>query len=91
VAVGSGTLKLAVTSKVARKHGLKGTTLAQKSVRCGSEFKLTARLKPGGKMAKALKRARGSFAATLSLRMSGANGSANDSKRLVLRGKGASG
>jgi PKD repeat protein len=87
VSVGRGTLKLAVTRAVARKLGLKGTTLAQKSVRCGSEFKLTARLKPGGKVAKALKRARGSYAATLSLTMSGAGGRATDSQRLVLRGK----
>jgi hypothetical protein len=87
VSVGRGTLKLAVSRKVARKLGLRKTTLARRSVRCGTGFKLTARLKPSGKVARALRRARGSFSATLSLTMSGSEGRATDRLRLSLRGK----
>ena len=87
VSVGRGTLSLSVSRPVARRLGLKRTTLASRSVRCGDDLTLIVRLKPKGKAAKALKRARGSLTATVRLRMSGGQGSDADSERLVLRGK----
>jgi hypothetical protein len=87
VSVGRGTLSLTVSRAVARKLKLGRTTLASRSVTCSEALKVTATLKPGRAIARKLKRAKGTFAATLRLRMSGGEGRASDSERLVLRGK----
>jgi hypothetical protein len=83
VSVGRGTLKLTVSRSVARKLGLRSRTLAGRSVRCSSDFGISVKLKPSRKVARKLKQARGTFRATLTLRM----GSAHDSQKLTLRGK----
>ncbi len=86
VAVGRGTLALTVTRKVARRLGLgKRTTLAKRSLRCGDESRLSVRLEPSRRVKRALRRADGSFAATLRLRMSGTDGPASDTEKLTLR------
>jgi hypothetical protein len=82
VSVGRGTLKLTVSRKMARELGLSSRTLARRSVHC-SDFGIRVKLKPSRKVARKLKRAHGTFAATLALRM----GSAHDSQKLKLRGK----
>jgi hypothetical protein len=43
-------------------------------------------LKPSGKVKRALRRADGSFPATLRLRMNGTDGPASDTEKLTLRG-----
>ena len=87
IAVGRGTLALTVTRKVARRLGLgKRTTLASRSVRCGDESRIDVALEPGRRVKRALRRADGSFTATLRLRMQGADGPASDSETLTLRG-----
>ena len=85
--VESGRLRLSVSRRVARRLGLDGTTLASRSVRCGTDSRLSTRLKPSRRVTNALRRATGSFRATLHLRMSGESGTASDTVRLVLRGK----
>ena len=75
VGVGRGTLALTVTRKVARRLGLgRRTTLASRSVRCGDESRVSVVLEPGRRVKRALRRADGSFEATLRLRMNGADG-----------------
>jgi hypothetical protein len=83
VSVGRGTLELTVSRAVARKLGLRNRTLARKSVRCSNSFGISTKLKPGRSVARRLKKARGTFGATLTLRMGGVQ----DSQRLTLRGK----
>ena len=87
VAVGRGTLALVVTRKVARRLGLGSkTTLASRAVRCGDESRVSVVLEPSRKVKRALRRADGSFAATLRLRMNGTDGPASDTEKLTLRG-----
>jgi hypothetical protein len=87
VAVGRGTLALTVTRKVARRLGLGSrTTLASRAVRCGDESRVSVLLEPGRRVKRALRRADGSFAATLRLRMNGTDGPASDTEKLTLRG-----
>ena len=86
VAVGRGTLALVVTRKVARRLGLSKTTLASRAVRCGDESRVSVSLEPGRKVKRALRRADGTFAATLRLRMNGTDGPASDTEKLTLRG-----
>jgi beta-xylosidase len=84
--VGRGTLALTVSRKVARRLGLgKRRTLASRRVRCGDESRVSVMLEPGRRVKRALRRADGAFAATLRLRMNGADGRASDSEQLTLR------
>jgi hypothetical protein len=83
VSAGRGTLKLTVSRSVARKLGLRSRTLAGRSVRCSDEFRISVKLQPSRSVARKLKKARGTFPATLTLRM----GSAHDSQKITLRGK----
>jgi hypothetical protein len=83
VSVGRGTLKLTVSRAVARRLGLRSRTLVGRSVRCSNDFGISVKLKPSRAVARKLTKARGSFAATLTLRM----GSVHDSQKLTLRGK----
>jgi hypothetical protein len=82
VSVGRGTLALTVSRATARKLHT-SRTLAKRSVRCANDLKVSAVLKPSRSVARKLKRAHGTFSATLSLRM----GKAHDSQKLRLRGK----
>lgn len=87
VGVGRGTLALTVSRKVARRLGLgRRTTLARRTVRCGDEARVSVSLEPGRRVKRALRRADGRFAATLRLRMNGADGPAGDTEKLTLRG-----
>jgi beta-xylosidase len=86
-AVDRGTLSLTVTKAVAKKLGLKSTTLASGSLRCGEEGRGTLTLKPSTKVKRALAKAKGSITATLTLRLTGAAGSARDTQTVTFRGK----
>jgi hypothetical protein len=74
-----GTVQLTVSRKTARRIGLRGTTLASRSVRCANG--LVARLRAAARAKSALRRARGPVATTLRVRL----GSAADSLQLRLR------
>jgi hypothetical protein len=87
VSVGVGTVRLMVSKAVARRLGLKSRTLASRRVRCGDDLKVNAKLEPSRKIARTLRRARGTFNAVLTIRMSGQGGRANDTERMVLRGR----
>jgi Tol biopolymer transport system component/plastocyanin len=54
VGVERGAVTLAVTRKLARRLGLKKTTLARATARCGADKRASAVLKPGVKVRKAL-------------------------------------
>jgi hypothetical protein len=80
-----GSLTLKVSRKVAKRLGLKSRTLAKGTVTCdGAET--TVRLKPSRKVKRKLARKKGgAIRATLTVRMSGADGTATDSAKLKLR------
>jgi hypothetical protein len=80
-----GTLTLKVAKKVAKRLGLKRTTLAKAAVTCeGAQTTVT--LKPSKAVKRKLARKkRGSLEATLSVRFSGDGGTASDSTPLTLR------
>jgi hypothetical protein len=59
--------------------------LAKRSVRCGGA-RAAVTLRPGKAVRRALKRADGRIAATLVLRMRGADGAASNRVAVVLRG-----
>jgi PKD repeat protein len=84
-AVRRGTLRLTVTRAVARKLDLASRVLAKRTVRCGDEGRAPVTLKPSRKVKRALARSKGSVAATLALRMTGAGGVADDRESVVLR------
>ena len=80
-----GTLTLKVTKKVAKRLGLKSTTLAKAAVRCEGAG-TTVTLKPSSTVKRKLAaKQRGSLEATLSVRLSGDGGTASDSALLTLR------
>jgi hypothetical protein len=75
-----GSIRIEIPRGQASRLGLRGTTLATRSVRCNG-FGLIARVTPSAKAKRALRGARGSVTATVRLKL----GSARDSARLVLR------
>jgi PKD repeat protein len=85
--VDTGTLRLGVSRAVARQLGLKRRVLATQSVRCGDQGRGTVTLKPSGAVKRALAGSLRAFDATLTLRMQGPAGRADDSAPVVLRGK----
>jgi hypothetical protein len=85
--VDRGTLSLTVTKAVAKKLGLKSTTLASGSLRCGAEGRGTLTLKPSTKVKRALAKTKGSITATLTLRLKGTAGTARDTQNVNLEGK----
>jgi hypothetical protein len=85
-AVDRGTLSLTVTKAVAKKLGLKSTTLAGGALRCGGG-RATLTLRPSSKVKRALAKAKGSITATLTLRLTGTAGSARDTQTVTFRGK----
>jgi hypothetical protein len=86
-AVDRGTLSLSVTKAVAKKLGLKSTTLASGSLRCGTQGRGTLTLKPSTKVKRALAKTKGSITATLTLRLTGSAGVARDTQTVTLEGK----
>ncbi|WP_270038530.1 OmpL47-type beta-barrel domain-containing protein [Solirubrobacter ginsenosidimutans] len=86
-AVDRGTLSLSVTKAVAKKLGLKSTTLASGSLRCGAQGRGTLTLKPSTKVKRALAKTKGSITATLTLRLTGSAGVARDTQTVTLEGK----
>jgi hypothetical protein len=83
--VEQGSLQLRVSRKVAKRLGLGSRVLAKRSVRCGGA-RAAVTLRPGKAVRRALKRADGRIAATLVLRMRGADGAASNRVAVVLRG-----
>ena len=80
-----GTLRLTVSRRVARRLGLDSRTLARARVRCDGAA-TTVALKPGRAVWRALAgRKGGTIRATLSVRLTGADGTVSDSARLSLR------
>jgi hypothetical protein len=82
-----GTLRLAVSRAAARELGLTTRVLARRSVHCSDEGRATVTLKPSVRVRRALKRWLGTLRVTLTLRITGAAGDAEDTERLTLRGK----
>ena len=80
-----GTLRLRVSRKTAKRLGLRSRVLAARGVRCGGA-RATVTLRPGKAVRRAVKRSDGRIAATLVLRMTGADGAARDRIGVVLRG-----
>jgi PKD repeat protein len=78
---GSATLKVAATTM--RTLGLKSTTLAQGSVRCGGPGSKTVTLKPSKTIKRALAAARGSVKVTLGVRLKAAGEPAKTSTRTL--------
>jgi PKD repeat protein len=85
--VEQGTVQLRVSRAVAKRLGLRGRVLAKRSVRCGSGTRAAVTLRPRRAVRRALKRADGRVAASLVLRMQGADGTARDRMAVVLRGR----
>jgi hypothetical protein len=77
-----GTVSLTVSRAVAKRLGLKRTTLARRSVSCGNEGRATVTLRPSAAVRRALARSKSRVAATLRVRMPGV---ASDRERLTLR------
>jgi PKD repeat protein len=85
--IDSGRLTLTVSSKVARKLGLRGTrTLASARVRCDVDGRMTVVLTASDKAKKALRKAKGSVRATLTLRMDSGDVSLSDRAAVRLAG-----
>ena len=84
--VQQGSLELRVSRKVAKRLGLGSRVLAKRSVRCGGGGRAAVSLRPSKAVRRALKRADGRIAATLVLRMRGADGTAGDRIAVVLHG-----
>jgi PKD repeat protein len=86
--IDSGTLRLTVSSRVARKLGLRGKrTLASTRVRCDTDGRMTLVLKPGKKVRKALAKSKASIRATLTLRLDSGDVARTDRLAVVLAGR----
>jgi PKD repeat protein len=82
----SGSATMTVSSALMRKLGLKRTTVAAGSVRCGGPGTKTATLKPSKDVKRALAAARGSVKVTLDVRLQAAGESAkNTTRQLTLK------
>jgi plastocyanin len=81
----SGRIRVTLGRKAARKLGLERTTIASKRVRCGGEDRVTARLKPSRSIARALRKARGSVNAKLTITMGVGDVASSSSRQLVLK------
>jgi cytochrome c len=80
--VDRGTMKITANR---RPRGMSTKQLAEDDVRCGAGGRLTARLTPKGKVKNDLKDVRRRIQATITLRMSGDDGGARDTRGLTLR------
>jgi plastocyanin len=81
----SGRVRITLGRKAARKLRLSRRTIATASVRCGGNDRLTARLKPSRKAARALRRSQGSLRATVTVSMGVGDVATSSSRRLVLK------
>ena len=79
--VDRGSLALRVDRATARRLDLGSRVLAERSVRCGAQGRATVRLRPEGKVRKALARSRRGVSAELTLRF----GKASDEASIQLR------
>jgi cytochrome c len=84
--VRTGSVRLTVSRSTARRLRLADRELARARVRCGAEARATVTLRASRSVRRALARSNRDIAATLSLAMRGAAGTANDRARVVLRG-----
>jgi hypothetical protein len=86
-----GTIQLYAQGAAARKLGFKKgnrKVLAESDVSCGPSGEFSVRLKPtNGKVKRGLKKLRGNAKTTLLLEMSGDQGEATDSAKVVIKGK----
>ena len=80
----SGRVRITLGRKAARRLGLRSRTIASARVRCGRNDRATARLKPSRDVARALRRARGSLRATVTVRVGVGDVASSSSRRLVL-------
>jgi hypothetical protein len=89
LAVSRGTLRLVVSKATAKRLHLKSRTLASRSFRCDDDGRVDVRLKPSGKVRRALARhlRHRSLHVVLAVRARGAGGSATDTRKVVLRGR----
>jgi plastocyanin len=81
----TGRVRVTIGRTAARKLRLGGRTIATAKVRCGSDDRLTARLKPSRKAVRALRRAKGSVRATVTVRMGAGDVATSSSRRIVLK------
>jgi hypothetical protein len=79
--VDRGSLQLRVSRATARRLGLGGRVLAKRAVRCGEQGRASVRLRPTGKVRRALARSHRGVAAQLILRL----GAATDQASIFLR------
>ncbi|HWK29748.1 MAG TPA: PKD domain-containing protein [Solirubrobacter sp.] len=78
-----GTAKLTVSKKVAKKLGLKKTTLASRTVKFSSAGSTSVTLKPSAAVRRALRKAKGKVKATLTVSLRATGKSAKATKRTV--------
>jgi hypothetical protein len=83
LAVDQGVLRLEVSRRTARVLGLQSRTLASARFECQADGRVTVRLKPSGRVRKALaENRRRSFSATLVVRMTGQGATARDRQQV---------
>jgi hypothetical protein len=81
-----GTVSVRLSRREARKLGLRGaTTLATARVTCGSNDAVAVRLRAAAHVKQALRKARRSVAATVSIKMGSGPTATSASRRLVLK------
>ena len=88
VSAGSGTLTLTVTKAVARRIGLKGTTLGSGEATCNANGRAITKVKPTAAARKALASYPGSVRATATLELAGPIGTTTATRTINLKGKG---
>ena len=88
VSAGSGELTLTVTKAVARRIGLKGTTLGSGEATCNANGRAITKIKPTAAARKALANYRGSVKATATLELAGPIGTTTATRTINLKGKG---
>jgi hypothetical protein len=88
VSAGSGELTLTVTKAVARRIGLKGTTLGSGEATCNANGRAITKVKPTAAARKALANYRGSVRATATLELAGPIGTTTATRTVNLKGKG---
>jgi plastocyanin len=82
----TGTVKLLLARKTARKLGLrKQTTLVSKRVRCGGNDRVAVTLKVNRRVKRALRKSRRSLALTVRIQMGSGAAKTTNSRRLVLK------
>jgi hypothetical protein len=88
VSAGSGELTLTVSKAVARRIGLKGTTLGSGEATCNANGRAITKVKPTAAARRALANYRGSVRATATLELAGPIGTTTATRTVNLKGKG---